>query len=160
MLLPSVYFMQRKGKVMYKIKETYTDYLGVERTEEFYFNFNKAELIKLELSVGGGMLTMLKTLIEKKNIPEMIKVFDMIIDKSYGVRTPDGRGFVKNEEVLNDFKSTEAYSNIFMRFATDAKFASDFVNNIIPKELTDEIAKMSEDDKKALIGDVIPTPTK
>lgn len=135
---------------MYIIKETYKDYLDVERTEEFYFNLTKAEIVKLELSMDGGLTEMLKTLIEKQNIPKMIEVFDMLIDKSYGVRSADGRKFIKNDEVLNDFKQTEAYSNIYMRFATDSKFAADFMNNIIPKEMAEEIAKMSDEDKKGI----------
>lgn len=135
---------------MYVVKETYTDYLGTDRTEDFYFNLNKAEIVKLELSIPGGLTGMLKTLIEKQNIPKMIEVFDMLIDKSYGVRSADGRSFVKTKEVLEDFKSTEAYSNIYMRFATDSKFASDFLNNIIPKDMAEEIAKMSDADKKAI----------
>ena len=135
---------------MYIIKETYKDYLDVERTEEFYFNLTKAEIVKLELSMDGGLTGMLKTLIEKQNIPKMIEVFDMLIDKSYGVRSADGRKFIKNDEVLNDFKQTEAYSNIYMRFATDSKFAADFMNHIIPKEMADEIAKMSDEDKKGI----------
>lgn len=135
---------------MYIIKETYKDYLDVERTEEFYFNLTKAEIVKLELSMDGGLTGMLKTLIEKQNIPKMIEVFDMLIDKSYGVRSADGRKFIKNDEVLNDFKQTEAYSNIYMRFATDSKFAADFMNNIIPKEMAEEIAKMSDEDKKGI----------
>lgn len=135
---------------MYIIKETYKDYLDVERTEEFYFNLTKAEIVKLELSMDGGLTGMLKILIEKQNIPKMIEVFDMLIDKSYGVRSADGRKFIKNDEVLNDFKQTEAYSNIYMRFATDSKFAADFMNNIIPKEMAEEIAKMSDEDKKGI----------
>ena len=74
----------------------------------------------------------------------------MLIDKSYGVRSADGRKFIKNDEVLNNFKQTEAYSNIYMRFATDSKFAADFMNNIIPKEMAEEIAKMSDEDKKGI----------
>lgn len=39
---------------MYKKTITYTDYNGVERKEDFYFNLNRAELTKLELSKDGG----------------------------------------------------------------------------------------------------------
>ena len=139
---------------MFKVTETFKDFLGSDRTEDFYFNLTKAEIIKMEWSYEGGFIRMLKTLIDKQNIPEMIKVFDLIIDSSYGVRTPDGRGFKKSKDILDDFKTTEAYSNIFMRFATDATFASDFLNGIIPQEIADEVSKMSEDEKKAALAKI------
>ena len=55
-----------------------------------------------------------------------------IILKSYGVKSPDGRRFIKNQEVRDAFAQTEAYSQLFMELATNAKAASDFVAGIIP----------------------------
>lgn len=136
---------------MYKITETYKDYNDVERTEDFYFNLSKAELTKLELRQDGGLVNMLQTLVKKKDIKDMINVFEMILDTSYGRKSDDGRKFVKNAEILDDFKSTEAYSQIFTRFATDEKFAAELVNGIIPKDLQEEVSKMSEEDKKKLL---------
>ena len=39
---------------MLKKTITYTDYNGVESTEDFYFNLNRAEITQMELSVDGG----------------------------------------------------------------------------------------------------------
>ena len=129
---------------MYKVTEKYVDYNGIERTEDFYFNLTKAELTKMQLGEEGGMVNMLTTLINKKDIKQMIKVFELIIDSSYGVKSPDGRKFIKNDEVLADFKATEAYSQIFTRFASDDKFAADFVNGIVPKDIGEESKKLIE----------------
>lgn len=128
---------------MYMIKETFEDFNGVSRTEDFYFNLTTAELTKLELSEEGGLFEMLQSLVTKRNIPKMIKVFEIIVDSSYGVKSPDGRKFIKNTEVLDDFKATNAYSQIFTRIATDEKFAAEFVNNIIPKDLMEQVEKMN-----------------
>ena len=95
---------------------------------------------------------MLQTLISKKDIPKMIRVFETIIDSSYGVKSPDGRKFIKNAEVLDDFKSTNAYSQIFLRFATDEKFTSEFINNVIPKDLSEKMAELEQ--KKENIVDM------
>ena len=71
----------------------------------------------------------------------MVEIFKDLLIRSYGVKTPDGRGFIKNEDVLNDFKYTQAFSDIYMELATDDKAASEFVNGIIPVSLAAEARK-------------------
>ncbi len=132
---------------MYIIKEKFKDWNDVEREEEFYFNLTTAELTKMELSEYGGMTTMLENMVQKKDLTKMIKMFEYIIDKSYGVKSPDGRFFYKEETkpgILAEFKSTQAYSQIFYRFATDDKFAVEFIKNVIPKDLEDQVNKMEK----------------
>lgn len=132
---------------MYIIKEKFKDWNDVEREEEFYFNLTTAELTKMELSEYGGLTNMLQLMIEKKDIKKMIEVFELIIDKSYGVKSPDGRFFYKEDTkpgILAEFKSTQAYSQIFTRFATDDKFASEFVKNVIPQDLSKKVGEMEK----------------
>ena len=62
----------------------------------------------------------------------IIETFKDIILRAYGEKSPDGRRFIKNQEVRDAFAQTEAYSNLFMELATDAKAASEFVNGIVP----------------------------
>ena len=57
-----------------------------------------------------------------------------MIQKSYGVKTPDGRGFVKRPEDLEAFMATEAYSELFMELVTNATAAAEFVNGIMPND--------------------------
>ena len=47
---------------------TYPDFNGVERTEKFYFNFTKAELMELEISTDGGLSETIKNIIDSKEI--------------------------------------------------------------------------------------------
>lgn len=129
---------------MYTVTETYEDFNGVKRTEDFYFNLTTAELTKMQLSEEGGLSDMLKVMVAKKDIPKMIRIFELIVDGSYGVKSADGRKFVKNQEVLDDFKATNAYSQIFTRFATDEKFTTEFIENVIPKDLNEQVKKMQE----------------
>jgi hypothetical protein len=119
---------------MYKITESYVDYDGNERKEDFYFNFTEAELAKMELSVTGGLTTIIQRAIDAKDVPSLIKIFEDLISKSYGQKSLDGRRFVKSPEILEEFKQTEAYSQIYMRMATDEKAAAEFVNNVMPKK--------------------------
>ena len=119
---------------------TYTDYNGVERTEPFYFNLSKAELMEMELGVTGGMTEMLNKIINAKDGPSLMKTFKEMIMKSYGIKSDDGKRLIKSEELSIAFTQTEAYSVLFMELITDDKAAADFVNGIIPNEIQAEVA--------------------
>lgn len=119
---------------------TYTDYNGVERTEPFYFNLSKAELMEMELGVTGGMTEMLDKIIAAKDAPSLMKTFKEMIMKAYGVKSDDGKRLIKSEELSISFTQTEAYSVLFMELITDDKAAADFVNGIIPNEIQTEVA--------------------
>jgi hypothetical protein len=118
---------------MLKRTITYTDYNGVERTEDFYFNLTKAEVSEMELSHDGGLTAMLDRIIKAKDQAQIIKVFKDLILAAYGKKSEDGRRFIKNDTVREEFSQTEAYSIIFMELATDADKASEFVEGIMPK---------------------------
>lgn len=117
---------------MYKITETYTDYNGVEKTEDFYFNLTKTDILKMELSEDGGMDQRLDRLVKTKDMKEAIKVFEGLLLLSYGIKTDDGR-FVKSEEARQKFMSSAAYSEIYFKLATDPDEAQKFVEGVIPK---------------------------
>ena len=123
---------------MYKIRETYEDYDGNERVEEFYFNLTKAEITDMELTTEGGMSAMLKKIIAAKDTTKLIAVFKDLILRSYGQKSPDGRRFIKSDELTKEFTETPAYSQIYIRLATDDKAATEFINNVIPKDLQTE----------------------
>lgn len=123
------------------IKETitYVDYNGVKRTEDLYFNLTKAEIMELEMSTKGGLAEMIQRIVAAQDQPAIIKIFKDLIIKSYGVKSPDGRRFIKNDDVVNDFVQTEAFSQMFMKLATDADAAAKFVNGIVPADMAQQI---------------------
>ena len=117
---------------------TYTDYNNVERTEDHFFNLSKAEIMEMELSIDGGLSETINRIINAKDVPALIKLFKKLLLDSYGVKSPDGKRFIKSEELSTEFAQTEAYSQLFMKLATDADAASTFVNGIIPADLADK----------------------
>ena len=121
---------------MLKKTITYTDYNGSERTEDFYFNLSKAEVMEMEMSTTGGLTEMINKIIAEQNAPAIIKIFKDLVLKSYGEKSADGKRFIKSDELSTAFSQTEAYSILFMELATDANAASVFVNGIIPNEKT------------------------
>lgn len=118
---------------MYKKTITYEDYNNVTRTEDFYFNLTQAELAEMEFGTSGGLADMLTQISKSMDQPSIIAMFKKIILAAYGVKSPDGKYFRKNEEIRNDFMSTEAYSILFMELASDSDSASEFINGVIPK---------------------------
>lgn len=117
---------------MLKKTIVYTDYNGTTRKEDFYFNLTQAEVTELEVSVEGGLVEQINRIVAAQNGKVIIETFKDIILRAYGEKSPDGRRFIKNQEVRDAFAQTEAYSNLFMELATDAKAASEFVNGIVP----------------------------
>lgn len=116
------------------IKETikYTDYNGAERTEDFYFNLTEAEVMEMELTTEGGLAELITRIVNAKDIPAIIKIFKELIFKAYGEKSADGRRFIKSEELSIAFSQTEAYSKLYMKLATDADAAANWVNGIVP----------------------------
>lgn len=130
---------------MVKKTVTYVDFGGNERTEELYFNLNKAEVIKWLTTTGDYTLDkVVLRLSTERNGKKIMEIFDNLLEISYGKPSLDFRRFEKTEEIWRDFKETEAYSIIFTELVTDAKVAADFITAIIPKDLADEIAKIVE----------------
>lgn len=120
---------------MLKKTITYVDYNGNERTENYYFNLSKAELMEMELGVTGGYTEMLTSIVEAQDVPTLIKIWKDLILKSYGEKTADGKRFVKSKEMAEAFSQTEAYSNLFMELSTNTDAAIEFAKGIMPAEL-------------------------
>lgn len=117
---------------MFKKTITYTDYNGVERTEDFYFNLTRAEVTEMELSTTGGLTTMIEKIVAEQDSKAIVETFKKIILASYGEKSADGRRFIKNDEVRDSFAQTEAYSDLFMELASDADAAAEFINGVAP----------------------------
>lgn len=124
---------------MLKKTITYTDYNGTERTEDFYFNLTKAELMEMEMGTTGGLAESIKNIVSAQDAPKIIKIFKELILKAYGEKSADGKRFVKSDELATAFSHTEAYSQLFMELASDANTASAFINGIIPGDIAKQI---------------------
>lgn len=120
---------------MLKKTISYEDYNGVERTEDFYFNLTKSEIMKLEMGTEGGYAEMLQRISNAKDAPEIMNQFERLLKLAYGERSDDGRRFVKSEAISEAFLQTPAYDAIFMELCTDAEKAAKFINAIVPKDM-------------------------
>lgn len=125
----------------------YTDFNGNEATDEVYFNLTKAEVAEMELSSStlnadgtttGGMQQMLTSVVESGSGKQIIAVFKEILSKSYGIRSEDGKRFIKSPELFEEFSQTAAYSEFFMGLITDADAAANFVKAVMPAEIASD----------------------
>ena len=130
---------------MLKKTMIYTDYNGIQRTEDFYFNLNKAEIMEMEMTTTGGLAEMIQRIVKAQDVPAIIKIFKELVLKAYGEKSADGKRFVKvapdGHRLADDFAQTEAYSDLFMELSTDADKASEFINGIMPADIDMEAAK-------------------
>lgn len=125
---------------MIKKTITYTDYNGTERTEDFYFNLSKAEIMEMEMSTAGGLAEMIQNVVKAQDQPAIIKIFKDLVLKAYGEKSADGKRFIKSDDIATAFSQTEAYSQLFMELATDSDAAAKFVNGIIPADVAKQAA--------------------
>lgn len=118
---------------MLKKTITYTDYDGVERTEEFRFNLTKAELVDMELTTAGTFSETMKRIIAEKDIIRIAKLFKELLLKSYGVKSDDGKRFIKSQELSEAFSQTEAYSDLYIELLSNPEEAAKFFAEVAPK---------------------------
>ena len=118
---------------MLKKTITYVDYDGNERTEDFFFNLSKAEVLEMEMGINGGMTRLIQRLVAEQDMERISKTFKEIILKAYGEKSLDGKYFEKSPEKALRFSQTEAYSELFLELLDPDKAAL-FINAILPQD--------------------------
>lgn len=131
-------------------KEGETHFEEETISEDFFFHLSKAELVELELSHDGGLSASLQRIVDAEDGKGIVKEFKNIILSAYGKRSDDGRRFIKNQQLREEFESTEAYSALFMELVTNTDAAVEFINGVIPAGMAEEAAKLASPDLKAV----------
>jgi hypothetical protein len=144
---------------MLKRTITYEDFNDNQITEDFYFNMSKSELVELEVSYEKGFGETLQAIIEAKDHKQLITEFKKLILMAYGVKSPDGKRFIKNDELREEFSQTAAYNALFMELATDENAAASFIQAVIPKDMAAQIV-VAESTSAAPVQDspALPPP--
>jgi hypothetical protein len=127
---------------------TYIDYNGVEQTEKYYFDLTVPEMLELSFSSAGDIQSTLERLSNSRKVGEIFSIIQTLIFKSVGVKSDDGKRFVKNEEVLNDFKQSRGYESFLMKMMQDTDYASKFIEQLIPQDRIQQIAGVEKVDGK------------
>ena len=128
---------------MLKKTITYTDFNGDETSEDFLFHLSKAELIELEASHKDGLAASMQRIVEADDTKAIIAEFKRIVLLAYGKKSMDGKRFIKNQTLREEFESSEAYSTLFMELVTNTEAAIEFMNGIIPNDLVPQEATVT-----------------
>lgn len=126
---------------MLKKTITYEDWNGKTRTEDFYFNLTRTECAELEFGLGPGksLSSSFQTLIDNNDMGVIVATVKKLLLTAYGVKSDDGRRFIKNDEVREAFEQNPAFDQIYMDLATNAEYAADFLTAILPSNVTEAL---------------------
>jgi hypothetical protein len=145
---------------MLKRPITFTDFEGQKITEDFYFNISRAELIEMEVSEVDGMKATIEKIIAAQDMKSLIQEFKKIILDSYGVKSEDGRRFIKSEENRLAFSQSVMFDTLFMELATNESSAANFIMGVLPADMAAELAGKAPQDKPQGLPPMPPTPKK
>ena len=129
---------------MLKETITYIDFNDLERTEDFYFNLTRTELIRMEMSKNGSLTGLLTKITMANDMPDIFEAMETLILKAYGEKSIDGRYFNKSEEISKNFMNSPAYDKLFEKLTTDATYAYKFLMGLLPKDLAEQAKKNPE----------------
>lgn len=118
---------------MLKKNIKYTDYNGVERDENFYFNLSESEITRMNFTTEGGLEAFYTRIIAEQDMPRLYKYFEDIVQMSYGIKSLDGKTFDKSPEITRKFVQSPAYDKLIMELIRSADAAAAFCNAIIPQ---------------------------
>ena len=140
----------------------YTGYDGKPKKDTFFFNLNEAELYEIDLSSIHGFTGLMNKLLKEERTKEIVDYFKGIILSSVGVMSPDGRKFIKNEEIKEDFYRSKAYSILFVELVSSGEKLAEFLKAAIPEEIRkamDEKEKEAPEDTAVVAGNVVQLPS-
>ena len=135
---------------MLKETVTYTDYDGKERTEDLYFNLEKHELIELAFDLPDDIIVADEEtgeikenhMVEKLGDKGIYKFIKDVIKKAYGVKSADGRRFIKSDELTLEFTQTPMYDSILTKLTSDNDAATKFITTVIPANAAKDLPNL------------------
>lgn len=134
---------------MIKKTVTYTDWNGLERTETFHFHYSQAELMEMEMSAEGGFQARVQRIVDAKDQVSLMKIIKEFVLDAYGVKSPDGKRFMKNPEIKQSFLENPAYSIIFMEMVMDDVVAAEFINGVVPDDMGAKVRELMAKEQAA-----------
>lgn len=123
---------------MLKKRIKYTDYNGVEKEKDFFFNLKKSELVDLAYKTPGGFINYINKITEANDESALWKAFRDVVVMSYGEKSDDGERFIKTPELAAAFEQTEAFSELIMELIEQDGAAESFINSVMPKDISEQ----------------------
>lgn len=115
---------------MIKKTMTYVDFNGETVVEDLYFNLNALEYTRLTARNGGDLDKRIADLVEKDDTEGIIALMEDLLLSSYGVKSEDGRRFVKTKQIREEFEYSQAYADLFVLLLTNPEETKKFGQGI------------------------------
>jgi len=145
---------------LFKKTVTYKDYNGDEQTDTYWFHLSEDEVTVIEYEAVTdrtlGLADMIEKIVKDMKGKEMIGIITNLVEKAYGIRSTDGKRFIKTPELYEEFKSTAGYSKFFFELVTNADTLVEWFNGLLPENL----AELAEDAKRRAYADEAETARK
>jgi hypothetical protein len=134
---------------MLKHEISYTNFDDEKVTETFYFNISKSELVELDVEHQEGMYEWLQTMQKTNDKKTLFHEFKKIVLMAYGQKSPDGKRFIKNDELREEFSQSAAFEELFVQLMTDETVIATFIKGVLPKDLSEEVEKSQKAEQMA-----------
>lgn len=125
---------------------------GKEYKEAWCFYLSKADMVEINYSTYFGLDEMMKRLIDSHNGKEIMGLVRTIILKSVGRPSADGRRFIRNDEIRNEFESSDAYSQLFTELVTTPDKLLDFIASALPVEMGAKLRETAAEKEPELLN--------
>lgn len=134
----------------------YEDFNGQMKEEDAYFNLSRTEASILSAKKIDGLsyAEHLQKLVDDEDLEGMLRTFKEIAVMAYGIKSEDGRRFVKDgsngEEygAGKEFAQTQAFDTLFTEILDEENGLVNFITGILP-----QINKGTSADPKAVKGE-------
>lgn len=133
---------------MLKQPVTYEDFEGLTRTDDFYFNLSRTELMEHMDELTPRLEKLQEAFSEEprslttEEVAELLSLVKRLIELSYGERSSDGRKFHKSPIIFEDFKASAAYDAFVWSLFENPEKAVSFMTGILPKQLLDQAQQL------------------
>lgn len=152
---------------MYTVPITYTDLDDVVVTDKVDFNLTKTELLEyVGTNIDVGNITAesndemmeyaQKKLLKKLNFSTGADIIGFIKDlilRSYGVKSEDGKSFIKvlpdGTKLADKFVQTLAFDALMTMLTDDPNKADEFMFAIMPRSIAESVKKRQATEEKA-----------
>ena len=118
---------------------TYVGFDGKTYADTWGFYLSKADLIEINYGSWIGIDNLLKQLVNNKNGKEIVNIVKEVVLKAVGRPSTDGRRFVRNEEIRQEFYETDGYSQLMSELLTEPPKVIEFLTAVIPKEMGEKL---------------------
>lgn len=125
---------------MYKKDVKYKDFNGNEQTDTVYCYYLESDMIDIDFNKMAMIFA-------KNDQMEFVRFMKNFILDAYGIKSIDGKHFIKNEEQKKQFSQSQAFATLLIMIVSDEKEAQIFMKNVLPQEFYEKLMKISEEAK-------------